>query len=103
MTTVTRRISVSELCQREGLTHRLLVELVEHEVALPVAGSSAQDWEFDTAGAHWLRKALRLQRDFDLDAVAVAMLVDLLRERERLFRENRDLQQRLARFLAGGE
>jgi chaperone modulatory protein CbpM len=74
--------------------------MVQYDIARPVAGTSIEDWVFDANAAHWLKKALRLQRDLDLDWVAVAMLVDLLRERERLDRENRRLRQRLGRFLA---
>ena len=100
MTTAVVRISVRELCEREGLSQSLLVELVQCDIARPVAGNSVDDWLFDATAAHWLNKAMRLQRDLDLDWIAVAMLVDLLRERERLNQENRLLRQRLARFLA---
>ncbi len=103
MTTTVVRISVSELCQQEGVSRGLLVELVQYDIARPVAGSSVDDWVFDATAAHWLKKALRLQRDLDLEWVAVATLVDLLRERERLDRENRLLRQRLGRFLADDE
>jgi chaperone modulatory protein CbpM len=94
------RITVHELCEQEDLSRSLLVELVRSEIARPIAGSSVNDWVFDANAAHWLKKAIRLQRDLDLDWVAVAMLVDLLRERERLHQENRSLRQQLGRFLA---
>ena len=94
------RIAVSELCEQDGLSHGLLLEMVQYDIARPVAGSSIEDWVFDATAAHWLKKALRLRRDLDLDWVAVAMLIDLLRERERLDQENQQLRQRLGRFLA---
>ena len=100
MATTLLRITVSELCEQEGLSHSRLVEMVQYDIARPVAGTSLEDWVFDATSAHWLKKALRLQRDLDLDWVAVAMLVDLLRERERLDQENRQLRQRLGRFLS---
>jgi chaperone modulatory protein CbpM len=93
------RVTVEELCEKENLSRRLLVELIDYEITRPVSGSSLEDWVFDATGAHWLKCAVRLQRDFDLDWIAVAMMVDLLREREQLQEENRQLRQRLGRFL----
>jgi chaperone modulatory protein CbpM len=78
------------------------VELVEHDIARPVAGVSSDDWLFDTTGAHWMERAIRLRKDLDLEWIAVAMLIDLLRQREELDEENRQLKQRLQRFLADG-
>ena len=46
-----------------------------------------------------MKKAVRLHRDFELDWFATGMLVDLLRQRERLYRENRELRRRLQRFV----
>lgn len=94
------RVTVKELCEREELPRTLLVELIEYDIARPVSGSSVEDWVFDATGTHWLKCALRLQRDLDLDWVAVAMLVELLQERERLSEENRALRQRLQRFMS---
>lgn len=94
------RISVTELCEREGVSRALLVEMVEYEIARPLAGSSSEDWIFDVSSAGWLTRALRLRRDLELDSAAVAVLVDLLRQRERLQRDNECLRQQLERFLS---
>ncbi len=94
------RITVQELCQQEGLAQATVVELVEHEIARPVAGHSPVEWVFDATGSHWIKKAIRLQRDLELDWLAVAMLVDLLRQQERLQRENQSLRRRLERLLS---
>ena len=99
MTASVTRVTVTELCEREGVSQTVVVRLVEHDIARPIAGASAEDWVFDATGAQWVYKAVRLHRDLELDWVAVSMLVDLLRQRERLDRENRRLKQRLARFL----
>ncbi len=99
MATTVLRIAVSELCEQDELSHSLLLEMVQYDIARPVAGSSIEDWVFDATTAHWLKKALRLRRDLELDWVAVAMLIDLLRERERLDQENQQLRHRLGRFL----
>ena len=100
MATTLLRITVQELCQQEGLAQATVVEIVEHEIALPVSGQSPVEWVFDATGSHWIKKAIRLQRDLQLDWLAVAMLVDLLRRQEQLQRENRSLQRRLDRLLA---
>lgn len=99
MNTPVSRITVAELCECEGVSRALLLQLVQYEVAEPMAGSSIDNWEFDTSSARWMQRAIRLQRDLDIDWVAVATLIDLLREREDLRRENRELHRRLRRFL----
>ncbi|MEZ5567563.1 MAG: chaperone modulator CbpM [Halioglobus sp.] len=93
------RVSAMEFCECEGVHHNVVVELVELNIATPVEGEQVQDWVFDDAGARWLRKALRLQRELELDWIAIGMLIDLMREREQLRRENAGLQRALARFL----
>ena len=50
-----------------------------------------------------MQRAIRLHRELDIDWVAVAMLIDLLRERDRLQNENQVLRQRLGRFLSEAE
>lgn len=103
MSTTLMRVTVSELCERDGVSREALFELVQHDVVEPIEGSNVDDWCFDVTGAHWLKRALRLKRDLDIDWVAVAMLIDLLREREALAQENQCLRQRLDRFLLDSE
>lgn len=99
MTSTIIQVTVSELCEREELSRPVVVQLVQYEIAQPLAGSSVEDWIFDVTSAHWMKRAVRLQRDLDIDWIAVAMLVDLLRERDQLNQENQCLRQRLGRFL----
>jgi chaperone modulatory protein CbpM len=103
MSTTVMRVTVTELCERDEVSREALFELVQHEVVEPIEGSSVDDWCFDVSSAHWLKRALRLKRDLDIDWVAVAMLIDLLREREALAQENQCLRQRLDRFLLESE
>ena len=93
------QITVSELCEREELSRSAVVQLVQYDIVQPLAGSSIEDWIFDVTSAHWMQRAIRLQRDLDIDWIAVAVMIDLLRERERLSEENQQLRQRLGRFL----
>ena len=102
MTTTLMSITAIELCEQEDVSHSMVVELVLHDIAQPLEGSSLEDWIFDVTSAQWMRRAIRLQRDLDIDWVAVAMLVDLLRERDLLRQENDSLRQRLDRFLDEG-
>jgi len=99
MTSTMIHITVSELCEREELSPPIVVQLVQYDIAQPLTGSSPEDWVFDVTSAHWMQRATRLHRDLDVDWVAVAMLIDLLRERERLSEENSRLRQRIGRFL----
>ena len=102
MSSAILHVSISELCERESVSHSLVVELVDHDIARPIEGTSAQKWVFDATGAHWVKKAIRLHRDLELDWIAVAVLIDLLRQKEQLQGENRLLKQRLQRFLSEG-
>jgi chaperone modulatory protein CbpM len=92
-------ISVHELCQYEELTEQLIVEVVDHGIAQPVAGREVADWVFDTTSVHWLRKAVRLHADLEIDWVAVAMVIDLLRRNEALQKRNQYFEQQLKHFL----
>ncbi|NND67074.1 MAG: chaperone modulatory protein CbpM [Halioglobus sp.] len=94
------QVTVAEFCEREGVDDELVLTLVELEIARPIAGADVREWVFDATGAHWLEKALRLQRELELEWEAVGILVDLMRQRESLRRENAALRQRLQRFLA---
>lgn len=99
MTSTMIRITVSELCEREEVSRSVLMQLVEYDIANPYAGSSVEDWVFEVSSVSWMKRAIRLQRDLDIDWMAVAVLIDLLREREQLCQENDRLRQRLGRFL----
>lgn len=99
MTDMVLSISLTELCQYEQLTEQLIVEVVEHGIAQPVAGKAVVDWVFDATSVHWLHKAVRLQYDLDIDWIAVAMVIDLLKKNEALQRQNECLQQQLRRLL----
>ncbi len=101
MTTSTVTITLEEFCSSQGVSRTALLEMVEYDVVQPTGGHGEQDWKFDCSSVQWAKRALRLKRDLELDWVAVAILVDLMRERESLARENEQLRLRLQRFLAG--
>ena len=99
MTELVLSISVRELCECEEFSEQLIMEVVDHGIAQPVAGREVVDWVFDTTSAYWLRKAVRLHSDLEIDWVAVAMVIDLLRKNEVLEKRNQRFEQQLKRFL----
>jgi chaperone modulatory protein CbpM len=99
MSSASFQISVHELCECEDITESTLIAAVEHEIVAPVAGQQASEWVFETAHVVWIRKAIHQRQDLDLEWVAIAMLIDLLREKEQLEQANQALKLRLRRFL----
>ncbi len=63
---------------------------------LPITTKS--DWEFETASVYWIKKAVRLHQDLEIDWLAVALLIDLIQQRDSLQREKEFFQQQLKRF-----
>jgi len=98
-------ISFDELCQLEDIESKLIVEIVEYEIVIPLNKNTAEtnedQWLFDTGSLHWIQKALRLHHDLEIDWVAVAMVIDLMQQKESLQKENEIYQQQLKRFITG--
>jgi len=94
------RISLRELCECEQISRQWLVAIVEHDIVSPVsAAGKVDDWVFETRSVQWVKRAIRLHQDLELEWVAIAMILELQQQREQLLQENRCLQQRLQRFL----
>jgi chaperone modulatory protein CbpM len=91
-------IDLQEVCLATGLNPEQLGEIVAHDIIAP-AGDAPTDWLFDLQMLSTAKQALRLQRDLHLDWASVALILNLLDERDRLRSENEILQQRLQRFL----
>lgn len=92
------KITMTELCQSQSITQELVVEIVEYGIAEPIEGNQQKEWVFDSSSVHWLKKAIRLNRELEIDWVAVAMVIDLLRQKEALQRENKNLHLLLDRL-----
>jgi chaperone modulatory protein CbpM len=92
-------ISCTELCDLNGVTEEVIFEAVEYGVINPVSGNKVSEWVFTAQEAACLKRAMRLQQDLELDWVSLALVLDLLQEKESLQKENERLQQRLDRFL----
>ena len=101
MTQALLTISFSELCQFEGIRRDVIVDIVEYGIVVPVEGEEVSKWVFATDSVYWIKKAVRLYHDLEIDWVAVAMLIDLLQQKESLLQENRAYRQQLRRFIEG--
>lgn len=94
-------ITSQEICQRFDLSTDALVEIVEHGIVEPESGypeGHPEQWSFDVEYVITLRRATRLHRDLGIDWAGIALVLDLLEEREYLRQENEALQRRLGRF-----
>ena len=91
-------LSLDELCEAVELPEKTFVELVEHGIISP-SGDSPSEWSFDLTMVSIAKRASRLHRDLELDWAAIAVIVELLDERDSLKSENSALKQRLQRFL----
>jgi len=99
MTTIIH-ISCSELWDAECVDEQFILEAVEHGVIDPLEGTQVSNWVFATEDVVWFKKAIRLQKDLELDWVSLALVVELLQNKLSLEQENQQLRQRLERFIS---
>ncbi|NNE86840.1 MAG: hypothetical protein HKN27_02090 [Silicimonas sp.] len=78
-------LTLTELCQFCGTETQWIVDLVAHDVLRP-AGSDPDRWVFASTSILRARKASRLNRDLGINVAGIAMVLDLLDERDRLRR-----------------
>ncbi|MFT7371948.1 MAG: chaperone modulatory protein CbpM [Oleiphilaceae bacterium] len=99
MTEISIYLPLNELCQLEYIEPDIVIEIVEYGIAQPVRGEASADWVFDTTTVHWIKKAVRLHQDLEIDWVAVALVIDLMQQKELLLRENERFQIQIERFV----
>lgn len=80
------RLSLSELTTFCDTNAQWVVTLVEHGVVAPVT-LAAPEWEFTPIHIARARKASRLMRDLGLNFAGVALVLDLIDERDALARK----------------
>jgi chaperone modulatory protein CbpM len=90
--------TVDELCEICQLTLERILELVDYGVIHPV-GSSSADWRFPVQAILQARRALRLQRDLELNLAGIALAQELIDENERLRRQLQVARALLGRFM----
>jgi len=91
-------LGLIDLCDELQLSEETCVELVSCGVVKP-PGSKPDEWVFDLTMVSVARRAIRLRQELELDWSAVALVINLLEERDQLRIENETLQKRLDRFL----
>ena len=104
-------ISYDELCQIEGLDSDFIFAIVEYGIVTPIdkyienktdkeiSHEQKSQWLFDSNSVYWIKKASRLHSDLELEWLAVAMVIDLMRENETAKKEMAIMQRQLKRFL----
>jgi chaperone modulatory protein CbpM len=78
-----KALTVQDLSRFCTVHEDWILALVEEGVLRP-AGGRRPNWRFPEGSLHRAAKALRLQRDLELDLAGVALVLDLLDEIERL-------------------
>lgn len=74
-------MTLDELCLACRVEQTTVVELIEEGVVEP-QNRGRTPWSFSRTALPYLIKALRLQRDFELNPAGVAFALDLLEEIE---------------------
>lgn len=78
-------LTLQDLCRFCGAEETWVLELVEHGVLDPEAGPGGE-WHFRGINIVRAKKARRLQRDLGINTPGIAMVLDLLHERDQLLR-----------------
>jgi len=90
-------ISLDEACLEIGVEQEQVYAIVEHGIIAPDSGHG-DNWTFDLDMICRAKRAIRLQRELHLDWSAVALLVSLLDERDRLRTDNDQLRSQLTKL-----
>ena len=48
---------------------------------------------------HWIKKAIKLNQQLQIDWLATAMVIELMKKQQELIKENKQLKVRLSRLL----
>ena len=78
-------LSLPDLCRFCQADETWIIELVEHGVIDPM-GNNSGDWQFIGASISRAKKARRLNRDLGINTAGVALVLDLLEERDAMMR-----------------
>jgi chaperone modulatory protein CbpM len=92
-------MALDELCLSMGINQEVIIEVVEYGIAKPLEGDTLSEWVFDLESAHWIKKAIKLNQQLQIDWLATAMVIELMRKKQQLEKENTQLKARLSRFI----
>lgn len=82
---IVEALSLQDLCRFCQADETWVIDLVEHGVLEPI-GSKIGNWKFVGTSIVRARKARRLNRDLGINTAGVALVLDLLEERDALLR-----------------
>lgn len=99
MSTTILHISFAELCNLENIESHVIIDMIGNGIITPVQGVQEADWVFETSTVRWIKKAARLATDFEIDWIAVSLVIDLMQQKERLERQNEAYRLQLRRFI----
>ena len=77
--------SLRDMCEVCGVHAEVIIEMVEEGLAEP-RGAAPREWRFTGVAVYRVQRALRLQRDLDVNLAGAALALDLLDELERMRR-----------------
>lgn len=97
-TDISFSITLSELSHKEGVEQETLLKIVEYGIAQPKQEKHLDEWVFDLESAHWIRKAIKINEELEVDWIATAMIVSLIKSKEALKKENAAIKQQLDRL-----
>ena len=90
-------ITLQEVCSSTGLSQETVIDIVDHGIVEP-QGEEPEQWLFDDQWLCIFQRARRLQQDLELNWQGIALVIELLEQRDRLLNENETLRRRLQRF-----
>jgi chaperone modulatory protein CbpM len=82
---VVEALSLADLCRFCQAEETWLIELIEYGVLEPI-GSASENWRFVGTSIVRAKKAQRLHRDLGINTAGVALVLDLLEERDAIMR-----------------
>ena len=100
MNDVIYSLSIGEVCASARAPAETIITIVEHGIVEP-KGHVPEEWLFEPFMLMRVRKALRMQRDLELEWAAIALALDLLEQLKEARADNRRLRQQLDQLLAG--
>lgn len=76
-------LTLESLCEICEISSDEIYHLVAYDILYP-AGRQPEEWVFDQKQLQRAKTALRLQRDLEINLAGVALVLDLLEDREEL-------------------
>ena len=93
-------LSLVEVTHSVRLPAETIITIVDHGIVEP-RGRLPEEWLFEPHMMSTLRRALRLQRDLELDWAAIALALALMDQLREARADNQRLRQQLRGLLAG--